>query len=448
MIRYLVSGTPIVLLAAGTACAQQPAPAPVMTQNAAQRSDTAATTPSLPATQKLFADYIAANKMPGIVGVIGRGDAPPAVIANGKLGDEPGAAMTDANSLWRVYSMTKPITAMAAMILIEEGKIRLDQPVSDFIPAFKYMKVQVSPDSLVSLPATHAITIRQLLTHTAGLGYTIITKGPLLKAYEEAGITPFTADAKSEAQMRLKRPATLEAFANKVATLPLIAEPGTRWSYSIGLDVMGRVIEVASKMPFDRFLETRIFKPLKMNSTYFTVPQSETRRLATGYAILGANRVPLDPAATSVFLQRPSFPYGGAGLVTSAADYDRFLHMLQNGGTLDGKRILKPATVQLAMSNLLPLGVVYPGAVSATGGTTNPQGFGAGGSVTLYDTPGGPGKGTYGWGGAAGTIAWVDPANKVRATVMVNYLPSDRYPLRADATRAIYADLAPVLTKR
>jgi CubicO group peptidase (beta-lactamase class C family) len=132
----------------------------------------------------------------------------------------------------------------------------------------------------------------------------------------------------------------------------------------------------------------------------------------------------------------------------SARDYDRFLHMLQNGGTLDGKRILKPATVQLAMSNLLPLGVVYPGSVSATGGTTNAQGFGAGGSVTLYDTPGGPGKGTYSWGGAAGTIAWVDPTNKVRATVMVNYLPSDKYPLRTDSTKAIYADLAPVLTKR
>ncbi|WP_010218523.1 serine hydrolase domain-containing protein [Sphingomonas sp. PAMC 26621] len=447
MIRYLVSGTTLAALLTGTALAQQPAPT-MAPRPAPQTEARGPTTPALPSTEKLFADYIAANKMPGIVGVIGRGDAPPAVIADGKLGDEPGAAMTDANSLWRVYSMTKPITAMAAMILIEEGKIKLDQPVSDFIPAFKYMKVQVSPDTLTSLPATHAITIRQLLTHTAGLGYTIITKGPLLKAYEEAGITPFTSDAKSEAQMRLKRPATLEAFANKVATLPLIAEPGTRWSYSIGLDVMGRVIEVASKMPFDRFLETRIFKPLKMTSTYFTVPQADARRLATGYAILGANRVPLDPAATSVYLQKPSFPYGGAGLVMSAGDYDRFLHMLQNGGTLDGKRILKPATVQLAMSNLLPLGVVYPGAVSATGGTTNPQGFGAGGSVTLYDAPGGPAKGTYGWGGAAGTIAWVDPVNKVRATVMVNYLPSDRYPLRADATKAIYADLAPVLAKR
>ena len=131
--------------------------------------------------------------------------------------------------------------------------------------------------------------------------------------------------------------------------------------------------------------------------------------------------------------------------MTSAYDYDRFLHMLQNGGTLDGVRILKPATVKLAMSNLLPNGVVYPGAVAATGGTTNPQGFGAGGSVTLHDTPGGPAKGTYGWGGAAGTIAWVDPVNQFRATIMVNYLPGDRWPLRADSTKAVYADLAPVL---
>ena len=404
--------------------------------------------PPLPNTQALFSADVAANQFPGIVGVFGRGDAAPAVIAAGKLGDEPGAPRVDRDSLWRVYSMTKPITAMAAMILVQEGKIGLDQPVSDFIPAFKTMRVQISPDSLETRPATRPITIRNLLTHTAGLGYTIITKGPLLKAYEDAGITPFTSDAKSEAQLRLKRQPTLEAFANKVATLPLIAEPGTKWSYSIGLDVMGRVIEVAAHQPFDTFLQRRIFTPLKMRSSYFTVPASQARRLATGYFITGTTRVPLDPGATSVYLQKPSFPYGGAGLVTSASDYDRFLHMLQNGGSLDGVRILKRSTVELALSNLLPAGVIYPGAVSATGGTTNPQGFGAGGSVTLADTPGGPAKGTYGWGGAAGTIAWVDPINRVRGTIMVNYLPGDRWPLRSEATKAVYGDLYPYLARK
>ncbi|BCA59165.1 serine hydrolase domain-containing protein [Sphingomonas sp. HMP6] len=434
--RFKVAAVTLLIVAGGTAVA---------------RHEVGLSSPAsaLPQTQKLFTDYVAEKKIPGVVGIIGHGNGPATVLAAGHISDDPGAPPADRNSLWRVYSMTKPITAMAAMMLVEDGKIRLDQPVSDFIPAFKNMRVQISADSLESRPATRPITIRNLLTHTAGLGYTIVTKGPLLKAYEEAGITPFTSDAKTETQNRLRRPATLKAFADKVATLPLIAEPGTKWSYSIGLDVMGRVIEVAARQPFDTFLQKRIFTPLKMRSSYFTVPESDAHRLATGYFITGATtRVPLDPGATSVYLQPPSFPYGGAGLVTSASDYDRFLHMLQNGGRLDGVRVMKTATVKLAMSNLLPKGVSYGGAVAATGGTTNPQGFGAGGSVVINATPGGPAKGTYGWGGAAGTIAWVDPVNQARATIMVNYLPGDKWPLRPESTKTIYADFAAAPVRR
>ncbi|OYY70420.1 serine hydrolase [Sphingomonas sp. 28-63-12] len=434
-IRTLALSSALLALSAGGALAGQAQhqPMPMAIEAAA-----------LPQSTALIDSYPATDKTPGIVAVVGRGDGPSTVLAAGKLAAEDGAAKVDADSLWRVYSMTKPITAMAAMILIEEGKIKLDQPVSDFIPAFKSMTVLVDPTKdLTARPATRPITIRNLLTHTAGLGYTIITTGPLLKEYERQGITPFTANAQIEAQMRLVRPKTLEEFANRVAGLPLIADPGTKWSYSIGLDVLGRVIEVASGMKFDAFLQKRIFTPLKMHSTYFTVPANDAKRLATGYTWIGANRVPLDPGATSVFLQPPSFPYGGAGLVMSAHDYDRFLHMLQDGGTLDGVRILKPATVALAMSNLLPEGVTYGGAVANTGGATGQsQGFGAGGSVYLVDIPGGPSKGTYGWGGAAGTIAWVDPVRHVRATVMVNYLPGEKWPLRKDFTKAFYADLA------
>lgn len=437
-IRFKMAVAAVLAVGAGTAIARQAVHAPALIRTA----------PALAQTHRLFADYVATSKTPGVVGVIGRGSAPATTVAAGKIGDEPGAPRADQDSLWRVYSMTKPITAMAAMILIEEGKIGLDQPVSDFIPAFKTMRVQISPDTLETRPATRPITIRHLLTHTAGLGYTIVTKGPLLLAYDDAGITPFTSDAKTEAKLRLKRPATLEAFADKVATLPLIAEPGTKWSYSISLDVLGRVIEVAARQPFDAFLQQRIFTPLKMRSTWFTVPGSEAHRLASAYFLTADGRKPIDPGASSVFLQPPTFPYGGAGLVTSAADYDRFLHMLQNGGTLDGVRILKPATVKLALSDLLPPGVVYPAGGATSDGKTSPQGFGAGGSVTLRDVPGGPAKGTYGWGGAAGTIAWVDPVHQVRATIMVNYLPGDRWPLRADATRAVYADLAPVLRRK
>ncbi|MGN6621043.1 MAG: serine hydrolase domain-containing protein, partial [Sphingomonas sp.] len=212
----------------------------------------------------------------------------------------------------------------------------------------------------------------------------------------------------------------------------------------IGLDVLARVVEVASGMPFDRFVQTRLLDPLKMTSSFWQVPASQADRLATNYVFVGEKRTPLDPGATSVFLEAPSFPYGGAGLVMSARDYDRFLHMLQDNGTLDGVQVMKPATVALATSNLLPAGVTFTGIGGATGGTqaTQAMGFGAGGSVTLSDDPNGPGKGTYGWGGAAGTVAWVDRAHHARGTIMVNYMPADHWPVRQQTVKALLTDYA------
>lgn len=393
-------------------------------------------------TTEVAKRYVADGTVPGVVITYAKGNAPLTVIADGRIANEPTAAKADADSLWRVYSMTKPITGIAAMILIQEGKLKLDQPISDFIPAFKAMKVLVDPTKdLTSRPATHPITVRNLLTHTAGLGYNIITKGPLLDEYNRLGINPAAVSVSFEAQARAVRPATLEEFANRVATLPLIAEPGSKWSYSIGLDVLGRVIEVASGMPFDQFVNTRIFQPLRMTESYWTVPADKAGVLATDYALVGGNRIALDPGATSVWLNPPSFPYGGAGLVMSARDYDRFLHMLVNGGELDGARILKPETAALAMSNLLPAGVDQSILDAMTADTGVPMGFGAGGSVYLADRPGGQGKGTFGWGGAAGTIAWADPVNKVRGVGMINLLLAETG-FKRDVGRAVYADLA------
>ena len=391
------------------------------------------------AVTQLADRWVAENRVPGIVVTVGRGDAAPQVAAAGRIANEATARRADIDSLWRVYSMTKPITGIAAMILVEQGKLGLDQPISDFIPAFKSMRVLVDPaKDLASRPATRPITVRNLLTHTAGLGYNIITKGPLLDEYNRLGINPAAVSAAMEPNMRAVRPASLEEFANRVATLPLIAEPGTKWSYSIGLDVLGRVIEVASGVPFDQFVSTRIFRPLGMNASYWTVPADKAGLLATNYAQLGDSRAPLDPGASSVWLKPPSFPYGGAGLVMSARDYDRFLHMLVNGGTLDGARILKPETVRLAMSDLLPATVDRSLLQAQAGG--DQVGFGAGGSVSLADRPGGPGKGTFGWAGAAGTFAWVDPKNQVRATAMINLF--GQTPLKRDVIQAVYADSA------
>ncbi|MBW4330186.1 beta-lactamase family protein [Stakelama sp. CBK3Z-3] len=412
-------------------------------QGMSEHSGETAKAIELPKTAAFARQFVTDDRAPGIVAAIGADGNAATFVADGTIADDSDAK-AGPDTLWRVYSMTKPITAMAAMTLIEDGKMSLDQPVSDFLPAFKNMKVLVKPDteSLESRPAKNPITIRNLLTHTAGLGYSIITKGALLKEYEANGILPATISRGYEKGVRATRPASLAEFADRVAKLPLIADPGTKWSYSIGLDVMGRVIEVASGMPFDQYVNQRILTPLKMESTWWTVPADQKNRLATNYIWMGDTRVPVDPGATSVFLDPPSFPYGGAGLVMSARDYDRFLHMLQNGGSLDGVQVMKPETVKLAMSNLLPKGVTFTGVDGSTGGAAGPKmGFGAGGSVYLDDVPGGPGKGTYGWGGAAGTIAWVDPEKQVRGTIMVNYIPADKWPLRREMVSRIYSDL-------
>lgn len=410
------------------------------TQSAAFGQAATATRTAVP-VEALAKEYVAQNRAQGIVVAYGVRDSAPVFASAGRIAVEADAAPAGPDSLWRVYSMTKPITAMAAMMLVEDGKLKLDQPISDFFPGFRNMKVLTDPaNSLDSRPATTQITVRHLLTHTAGLGYSIITKGPLLKEYERLGITPGAVNAALEAQARPLRPKSLKEFAERVSTLPLIAEPGTQWSYSISLDLLPAIIEAAAGMPYEQFLQSRMLGPLKMTSTYWTVPQSEVGRFATNYAWAGENRIPFDPAKNSAWLTPPSFPYGGAGLVMSARDYDRFLHMLANGGSLDGARVMKPETVRLAMSDLLPAGVTYGGAPSGSGGAMGPKmGYGAGGSVQLEDVPGGAGKGTYGWGGAAGTVAWVDPAKKIRGTVMVNYFPSDKWPLRADAVKAVYA---------
>jgi CubicO group peptidase (beta-lactamase class C family) len=438
----LITATTLIALLGGSAVAQQSTPQP-------QPMPVAAAASALPATQALYDSYIAANKMPGIAGAFGGGDLPTVFVSAGKIATDANAAPAGPDSLWRVYSMTKPITAMAAMILIDEGKMKLDEPVSDFLPAFKTMRVQLNADTIDSRPAARPITIRNLLTHTAGLGYTIVTKGPLLQLYIDKGLTPGQINAADEVNQRKTRPATLQEFANKVATVPLIADPGTKWSYSIGLDVMGAVIEKASGMRFDAFVQKRIFDPLKMKSSYWSVPASEVGRLSTNYVFLPGDKMfAFDPAATSVYLSPPSFPYGGAGLVMSARDYDRFLHMLQNYGELDGVRIMKAETARLAMSNLLPPGVEFEGVASATGGTAGPKmGFGAGGSVVLEDKENSMGAGTYGWGGAAGTAAWVNPVKKIRGTIMVNYFPADKWPVREETVKALVTDLQRFKTK-
>jgi len=389
---------------------------------------------------QLANDYVDARKVANVVAALGWGQAAPDVVAAGTLAlGQSGQAGID--SLYRVYSMTKPITGMAAMILIDEGKLGLDQPLADILPAFADMKVQKTYDgSITDLePARRPITIRNLLTHTAGLGYSIIQKGPIKTAYEEAGLIPGQVTKLPIAAMfgRGKSVGSLAEFADGVARMPLIAQPGTRWSYSVALDLMGRVIEVASGQPFDTFLKERIFDPAGMNSTFFQVPASELGRLTTNYGVLDGTLVPIDPPTQSVYADAPAFPMGGAGLVSSARDYDRFLQMLLGYGKIDGTRVMSELAVRVGTSNLLPEGVEMKGTFAEGAG------FGAGGRVGLGDQ-----AGTYGWGGAAGTAAFVDFRRGLRATMMTQYMSATPYPLTDQFTKAVLADLAATADQR
>jgi len=342
----------------------------------------------------------------------------------------------DENSLYRIYSMSKPITGMATMILIDEGKLGLDQPVAEILPAFRDMRVLVDPAGALedTVPANRPITIRQLLTHTAGLGYSIISKGPLQAAYNEAGLVGGRVS-------RMPLPGFpnvtsapgLAVWADRLAELPLMYQPATKWSYSCSIDLLGRVIEVVSGMEFEAFLKKRIFEPCGMTSTWMQVPASEVHRLTDNYGILGGNVFPLDPAANSVYLDAPEVPAGGGGLVSSPRDYDRFLRMLLGYGRIDGKFVMSEEAVRVGVSDLLPA------TVDTKGSWLEGEGHGAGGRS----------KGaTFGWGGAAGTLAAVDFDLKLRTGLFTQYMPTEAYPVREEFMAAVEADLAAMRAKK
>lgn len=384
--------------------------------------------------RKQVEDYVASKKVAGMLVSIGFGAQPAALIGAGNLALDIPVAV-DANSLWRVYSMTKPITGMAAMMLIEQGKLGLDQPIAELIPEFANMKVLTDPaNSLDSVPAKTMITPRHLMTHTAGLGYNIVTKGPLLEEYNKLGINPAAVSKTPIPGFPMPAPTPpIDEFARRVASLPLIAEPGTIWSYSIGLDLLGYVIQVASGMELGAFFQKNLFDPLGMTSSFWTVPQSEVARLSTNYAPFAGALIPIDPAQDSIFTTPPAFPFGGAGLVSTAYDYDRFLAMLVGKGQLDGKRVMSEATALMGMSNLLPQTAVTKGT------WIEGQGFGAGGRVGLGNDKG-P-AGTYGWGGAAGTVAFVDHVRGFRASGYTQYMPAETYPFQREFPKMVYDQL-------
>ena len=390
---------------------------------------------SFPGLTKIINGYVADKKVAGMMAMIGFGQAQPQMISAGslKLG---GDKRVDGNTLWRMYSQTKPVTGMAAMMLVEDGLLSLDQPLSDIFPEFADMQVLVDPEGALDHvePAKAPITIRQLQTHTAGLGYTIISKGPIQKAYLAAGLTPGRLSRSPIPGVDPGAPTPdIMTFVKRLSELPLVYQPGTQWSYSLSHDVLSAVIEKVSGKPLDVFLQERMFGPLGMKNMFYHVPADRAVDLADNYAPFAGSLIPVDPGATSIFLDKPPFAFGSTGLVGSAGDYDKFLQMLLGFGKLGDVQVMESDTVKLGMSNLLP------DTANTRGTWVANHGFGAGGRSGL-GTAVSP-AGTFGWGGAAGTSAFVDTVRGLRAGGYTQYIPSNSYPFQSDFPKYVYADL-------
>ena len=335
---------------------------------------------------------------------------------------EAGMSMAP-DTIFRIYSMTKPIVSTALMLLHEEGAFQLEQSVAQYLPAFAATKVLAADGSLVD--QARPMQIRDVLSHTSGLTYDFMSDNPVAQMYRDARIMHDAA-----------RP--LDAVIDELATLPLAFQPGTRWHYSVGIDVAARLIEVLSGQALGDFLQERLFGPLAMADTGFGVPDDQIGRVSAMYGLpdlVGENysAVQLVEAALSGFNERidvsatyPTstpdvFQRGGLGLFSTAADYMRFAQMLANGGTLDGTRVVGRKTLELMHSNHMPaellpyelLGLPVPG-----------MGFGLGSRVMLdvAQTAGSGSVGEFGWAGAAKTYYWVDPAEELVGVFMSQYM--------------------------
>jgi CubicO group peptidase (beta-lactamase class C family) len=383
-----------------------------------------------PALRAFLDGLIMSGKLPGAVLAIRRGERPVQYISAGTLAFDT-KAPAGPDSLWRIYSMTKPIVGMAAMKLIEQGHLSLDQPLAEILPDFKEMQVIADPNTMMTRPAKAPILIRHLLTHTSGLGYDFLPS-PAGRLYAKNGIKPGTR-AIEPGPGELPPARDLETFASRLSKLPLDFDPGARWQYAVGMDLMGLVIQRVSGVGLYDYVRTSFFEPLKMHDTDFMVPKSKLERFATVMTLDHGKLVDTDDRKSSPFARDRDLPSAGGGLVSSARDYMRFNMMMLNEGVLDGARVVKPETVRTARSNLLPAGV-----------TSFFGGFGAAMSVVL---PGGqrPGQdppGSYGWFGIAGTQMWIDPVNRFSVALMLQILPSGTYGVREQVRLAAYKDLA------
>ncbi len=316
----------------------------------------------------------------------------------------------ESDAIFRIYSMSKPITGVAAMMLLEEGKFLLDDPISKYIPAFKETKVFVKEDNgeIETVEKERPITIRHLLCHASGLGY-------------GWGNDPVSSIYRKESAKYMDKPINLEIFANGLASVPLYFQPGTDWQYSYSIDVVGRLIEVVSGMTLEEFFQKRIFDPLEMKDTGFYITNDKLPRLTTLYRYEQSDGLVPDHSISRYQKESASFQSGGGGLLSTTSDYLRFLLMLSNQGEYKGKRLLAPQTIRLMGCNHLPDGVTLPW------GKLYGHGYGLSVSVLtdLSKSPTMGSVGDFGWDGAASTFMRVDPQTGIAILLMTHRMPCD-----------------------
>jgi CubicO group peptidase (beta-lactamase class C family) len=383
-----------------------------------------------------FARYVDDGRLPGWLVAVSRAGRVVHVSTYGHR-DVEGALPIELDTIFRIYSMTKPVTSVAAMMLYEEGAFELKDPVSKFIPSFADVRVYTQGSALkaVTEPVLEPIRIWHLLTHMSGLTYGFHHTHPVDAMYRAAGFewgTPPGMD--------------LAACCDAWAGLPLLFQPGTEWNYGVSTDVLGRVVEVVSGQPLDRFFDDRIFTPLGMDETAFSVDERDADRLATLYmpdpATGRAMRLDL---LGDLALKRPHAFSGGGGLVSTAADYHRFTQMLLNEGELDGVRLLGSRTVRYMAENHLPGAVDLEAIGRPLFSETTFDGTGFGLGFSVLDDPvknkvlASPGE--FAWGGAASTAFWVDPVEQVTALFLTQLLPSSTYPIRPQLKQLVYQAL-------
>jgi CubicO group peptidase (beta-lactamase class C family) len=390
------------------------------------------------ANLKAFLDgYVSAKKLPGMAIAIKRDGDPVKYISGGTVAFDSAVEVTP-DTIFRIYSMTKPITGLAVMRLIEDGKLTLETPVADVIPEFRSMQVITDPKTMATAPATKVMRIRHLLTHSSGLSYGIF-RDPLAALYTRNGITPGSREKTRQSGEDVDPISSLEDMVQRLAKLPLAFEPGTRWQYSVAFDVLGLVIKRVSGMGFYEYLRKSFFIPLKMHDTDFVVAKDKANRFTSEIAVKNGQRITVDDRAHSAFLLDRDLPSGGGGLTSTAHDYIRFTSMLLGEGELDGVRVVKAETARIARSNLLEPGVFFLG---FGGGLKN--GYGAGVAVVLPggERPGEEPAGSFWWFGIAGTQFWVDPLNKFSVVCMLQEYPTTD-PVQREVRLAAYKDFGP-----